>query len=119
MRPPPDAALSAQIVVAKVSSALPASRPEERGMERKSVQLIRWDGPTDIDPFFENHTEVVSMPPRQAASADCAKVVERDVEIDRKKPETIRMHSSACFAHAVGDAFADFPTGAEEHQACQ
>lgn len=43
----------------------------------------------DIDPSFENDSDVVSAPPGQLASADRSKVVERDEKIYRKKPEFI------------------------------
>ena len=43
----------------------------------------------DIDPSFENDSDMVSAPPGQLASADRSKVVERDEKIYRKKPEFI------------------------------
>jgi hypothetical protein len=43
----------------------------------------------DIDPSFENDSDMVSVPPGQLASADRSKVVERDEKIYRKKPELI------------------------------
>jgi hypothetical protein len=42
-----------------------------------------------IDPCFECDTNVVPVPPIEAAFADCEKVVERDVEIYRKKPQSV------------------------------
>jgi hypothetical protein len=47
------------------------------------------DGRMDIDPSFENDSDMVSAPPCQLASADRSKVVERDEKIYRKKPEFI------------------------------
>jgi hypothetical protein len=43
----------------------------------------------DIDPSFENDSDMVSAPPGQLASADRSKVVERNKKIYRKKPEFI------------------------------
>jgi hypothetical protein len=43
----------------------------------------------DIDPSFENDSDMVAAPPGQLASADRSKVVERDEKIYRKKPEFI------------------------------
>jgi hypothetical protein len=43
----------------------------------------------DIEPSFENHSDMVSAPPGQLASADRSKVVERDEKIYREKPEFI------------------------------
>jgi hypothetical protein len=43
----------------------------------------------DIDPSFENDSDMVPAPPGQLASADRSKVVERDEKIYRKKPEFI------------------------------
>jgi hypothetical protein len=42
-----------------------------------------------IDPCFECDTNVVRVPPIEAAFADGEKVVERDVEIYRKKPQSV------------------------------
>jgi hypothetical protein len=41
----------------------------------------------DIDPSFENDSDMVSAPPGQLASADRSKIVERNEKIYRKKPE--------------------------------
>jgi hypothetical protein len=43
----------------------------------------------DIDPSFENDSDMVSASPCQLASPDRSKVVERDEKIYRKKPEFI------------------------------
>lgn len=42
-----------------------------------------------IDPCFENDTNVVLVSPNEAAFADREKVVERDVEIYRKKSQSV------------------------------
>jgi hypothetical protein len=42
-----------------------------------------------IDPSFENDPDMVATPPGEPASADGSKVVERDVKIYWKKPESI------------------------------
>jgi hypothetical protein len=39
----------------------------------------------DIKPSFENDTNIVPVPPEEAAFSNCEKVVERDVEVYRKK----------------------------------
>jgi hypothetical protein len=44
---------------------------------------------SNIDPYLEIDADIVSMPPGEPTSADCSKVVERDVKIYRKKPESI------------------------------
>jgi hypothetical protein len=68
----------------------------------------------DIDPSFENHSDMVLAPPGQLASADRSKVVERDEKIYRKKPEFIRIHSGAGFGDVVSDARMHFSSPAEE-----
>ena len=47
--------------------------------------LVNRDALADIKPSFENDTKIVSMPPEEAAFSYCEKVVERDVEMYRKK----------------------------------
>ena len=47
--------------------------------------LVNRDTLADIKPSFENDTNIVSMPPEQSAFSNCEKVVERDVEMYRKK----------------------------------
>jgi hypothetical protein len=47
--------------------------------------LVNRDALADIKPSFENDTKIVSMPPEEAAFSNCEKVVERDVEVYRKK----------------------------------
>jgi len=44
---------------------------------------------SNIDPFLENDADIVSMPPGEPTSANCSKIVERDVKTYRKKPESI------------------------------
>ena len=39
----------------------------------------------DIKPSFKDDTNIVPTPPREPAFSDCEKVVERDVEVYRKK----------------------------------
>src|ERR1700752_592147 len=50
-----------------------------------SMQLLGWQN----DPTFENDTYVVLPSPSEVAFANCEKVVERDVEIYRKKSQSI------------------------------
>ena len=47
--------------------------------------LINRDTLADIKPSFENDTKIVSMPPEEGVFSICEKVVERDVEVYRKK----------------------------------
>jgi len=51
--------------------------------------LIEGDALADIKPSFKDGTNIVPMPPRELASSNCEKVVERDVEVYRKKAESI------------------------------
>jgi hypothetical protein len=39
----------------------------------------------DIKPSFKDDTDIVPIPPEEAAFSNCEKVVERDVEVYRKK----------------------------------
>jgi hypothetical protein len=55
----------------------------------RSVCLIEGDALADIKPSFNDDTNIVPMPPRELASSNCEKVVERDVEVYRKKAESI------------------------------
>ena len=50
-----------------------------------SAFLLNRDTLADIKPSFENDTNIVPMPPEEAAFSNCEKVVERDVEVYRKK----------------------------------
>jgi hypothetical protein len=50
-----------------------------------SARLVNRDTLADIKPSFENDTNIVPMPPEEAAFSNCEKVVERDVEVYRKK----------------------------------
>ena len=50
-----------------------------------STRLVNSDTLADIKPSFENNTDIVPMPPEEAAFSDCEKVVERDVEMYRNK----------------------------------
>ena len=50
-----------------------------------SACLVNRDTLADIKPSFENDTKIVSLPPEEAAFSNCEKVVERDVEVYRKK----------------------------------
>jgi hypothetical protein len=61
-----------------------------------------------INPTFENDTYVVLPSPSEVAFANCEKVVERDVEIYRKKSQSIRMQPSASRTDIVADAGAHF-----------
>jgi hypothetical protein len=47
--------------------------------------LVNSDTLADIKPSFENDTNIVPVPPEEAAFSNGEKVVERDVEVCRKK----------------------------------
>jgi hypothetical protein len=47
--------------------------------------LVARDTLADINPTFESDTHIVPTPPEQSAFSNCEKVVERDVEVYRKK----------------------------------
>ena len=55
----------------------------------RSVCLIEGDALADIKPSFKDDTNIVPMPPRELASSNCEKVVERDVEVYRKEAQAI------------------------------
>jgi hypothetical protein len=78
------------------------------------VKLVELDTLMDIKPSFENDSNVVPPPPNETTFANCEKVVERDVEMDRKKSQSVWMQSSASLADVVADAGAHF--FAEEKQ---
>jgi hypothetical protein len=63
--------------------------------------LVNRDPLADINPSFENHTNIVAMPPEQSAFSNCEKVVERDVEAYRKKAQSICMHLGVRSADVV------------------
>jgi hypothetical protein len=65
----------------------PSPQPRSRSLTLLAVYF--GDVRLDIDPSFENDSDMVSAPPGQLASADRSKVVERDEKIYRKKPEFI------------------------------
>jgi hypothetical protein len=50
---------------------------------------IQRDVRSNVDPSFENDTDMIPAPPGQLASANRSKVIERDEKIRRKKPEFI------------------------------
>jgi hypothetical protein len=79
--------------------------PQPRAnLPEMSMQLLG----RQIHPTFENDTYVVLPSPSEVAFANCEKVVERDVEIYRKKSQSIRMQSSASRTDIVADADAHF-----------
>ena len=55
----------------------------------RSLYLIEGDASADIKPSFKDDTNIVPMPPRELASSNCEKVVERDVEVYRKEAQAI------------------------------
>jgi hypothetical protein len=58
----------------------------------KSVRLIEHDTLANIKPSFKDDTNIVPTPPRESASSNCEKIVERDVEVYRKEAQSICMH---------------------------
>ena len=69
----------------------------------RSLYLIEGDAAADIKPSFKDDTNIVPMPPRELASSNCEKVVERDVEVYRKKDESICMHYGVRSANVVSN----------------
>ena len=69
--------------------------------------LVSRDTLVDIDPSFESDTHIVLMPPDQSASSNCVKVVECDVEVYRKKAQSICVNNGASLAD-VGSLDAQF-----------
>lgn len=59
------------------------------GTSERSVRLVKGDTLMDINPSFENDSHVVPSPRNETAFANCEKVVERDVEIYRKKSQSV------------------------------
>jgi len=51
----------------------------------RSVQSVK----SEINPSFENDTNVVMAPPSEATFANCEKVVKSDVEIHRKNSQFV------------------------------
>jgi hypothetical protein len=78
--------------------------------------LINRDTLANIEPSFENDTNIVPIPPEQSAFSNCEKVVERDVEVYRKKAQSICMHYGVRSANVVSYN-AQFPATVKEQQA--
>ncbi|MGB9170198.1 MAG: hypothetical protein WCC35_01255, partial [Bradyrhizobium sp.] len=55
----------------------------------RSRYLIERYASLDIKPSFKDDTNIVPIPPRESASSNCEKVVERDVEMYRKEAQSI------------------------------
>jgi hypothetical protein len=69
-----------------------------------------------MHPFLERDADPVLIPPDQPASANRSKLVERDVKIDRKRPQSIAMDSGAGLRDVVSRTWVQFPPPAEEQQ---
>ncbi len=78
--------------------------------------LVNRDTLADINPSFEFDTNIVPIPPEQSAFSNCEKVVERDVEVYRKKAQSICMHLGVRSANVVSYN-AQFSTTIKEQQA--
>ena len=63
--------------------------------------LLSRDTLADINPTLESDTNIVPIPPDQSAFSNCEKVVERDVEVYRKKAQSIRMYVGVRSANVV------------------
>ena len=63
--------------------------------------LARFDTLGDIDPAFESDANIVPTPPEQSAFSNREKVVERDVEMYRKKAQSICMHLGVRSANVI------------------
>ena len=75
-----------QIAESMCASGQKQTIPQPRAnLLEMSMQLL-W---RQINPTFENDTYVVLPSPSEVAFANCEKVVERDVEIYRKKSQSI------------------------------
>ena len=66
-----------------------------------SYCLVSRDALGNINPAFENDANIVPIPPEQSAFSNCEKVVERDVEVYRKKAQSICMHLGVRSANVV------------------
>ena len=121
--PPLDYCAEASIALMRANAYMPECRRRERlpwpfgplGGER-SACLIECDTLADVKPSFENDTHIVPIPPRESAFSNCEKVVERDVEGNRKKAESIRMHHGVRSANVVSHD-AQFSAATKEQQA--
>jgi hypothetical protein len=81
---------------------------------RREACVIAYVG--DIKPSFKDDTDIVPTPPRESAFSNCEKVVERDVEVYRKKAESVCMHDCVRSANVVSDN-AQFAAAFKEQQA--
>jgi hypothetical protein len=78
--------------------------------------LVARDTLADINPSFENDTNIVPMPPKKAAFCNCEKAVKRDVEVYRKKAQSVCMHLGVRSANVVS-LNAQFSATIKEQQA--
>ena len=78
--------------------------------------LVNRDTLGDINPSLENDANIVPKPPKKAAFCNCEKVVERDVEVYRKKAQSVCTHLGVRSAYVVSYN-AQFSTTVKEQQA--
>ena len=78
--------------------------------------LVSRDALGNINPSFERDANIVPIPPEQSAFSNCEKVVERDVEVYRKKAQSICMHLGVRSANVVSYN-AQFSATIKEQQA--
>jgi hypothetical protein len=78
--------------------------------------LVSRDTLADVKPSFEKDTNIVPTPPEQSAFSNCEKVVERGVEVYRKKAQSICMHYGVRSANVVSYDV-QFPATIKEQQA--
>jgi hypothetical protein len=98
------------------STTLPVSMSDGGALPGAIACLINRDKLADINPSFENDTNIVPIPPRESAFSNCEKVVERDVEVYRKKAQSICMHLGVRSANVVSYN-AQFSATIKEQQA--
>jgi hypothetical protein len=70
----------------------------------------------DVKPSFDNDSNIVTTPPSEAALSNSKKVIERDVEVYRKKAQSIGMHYGASSAYVVSHN-GHFSSAIKEQQA--
>jgi hypothetical protein len=81
-----------------------------------SYCLVNRETLGDINPALELDTNIVPTPPEQSASSNCEKAVERDVEVYRKKAQSICMYLGVRSANVVSNN-AQFSTTIKKQQA--
>jgi hypothetical protein len=81
--------------------------------------LVNRETLADINPTFEGDAHIVQMPPEQSAFSNGEKIIERDVEVYRKKAQSICMHPGIRSANVVSDNAQLSATIKEEQAVCR